>query len=38
MTDVCLCAYTDHGHCGILDERGRILNDASLGPLVDMAV
>ncbi len=38
ITDVCLCAYTDHGHCGILDERGRIVNDASLGPLVDMAV
>ena len=29
MTDVCLCAYTDHGHCGILED-GRVLNDASL--------
>jgi len=38
MTDVCLCAYTDHGHCGVLDERGRIVNDESLKPLVDMAV
>ena len=38
MTDVCLCAYTDHGHCGVLDERGRIANDASLKPLVDMAL
>jgi porphobilinogen synthase len=38
MTDVCLCAYTDHGHCGVLDERGRIVNDASLPPLVDMAL
>jgi porphobilinogen synthase len=37
MTDVCLCAYTDHGHCGIL-EGGRVLNDASLVPLVAMAV
>jgi len=37
MTDVCLCAYTDHGHCGIL-EGGRVLNDASLAPLVAMAV
>jgi porphobilinogen synthase len=37
MTDVCLCAYTDHGHCGVL-ENGRVLNDASLAPLVDMAV
>jgi porphobilinogen synthase len=37
MTDVCLCAYTDHGHCGIL-ENGRVLNDASLTPLVNMAL
>ena len=37
MTDVCLCAYTDHGHCGILD-NGRVLNDASLAPLVNMAL
>jgi porphobilinogen synthase len=37
MTDVCLCAYTDHGHCGILD-KGKVLNDASLAPLVAMAV
>jgi len=38
ITDVCLCAYTDHGHCGVLDARGRIVNDASLKPLVDMAL
>jgi porphobilinogen synthase len=38
MTDVCLCAYTDHGHCGVLDERGRVVNDASLRPLVEMAL
>ena len=37
MTDVCLCAYTDHGHCGML-EGGRIANDASLRPLVNAAV
>jgi porphobilinogen synthase len=37
MTDVCLCAYTDHGHCGIL-EKGNVLNDASLVPLVAMAL
>ncbi|MBO8159505.1 porphobilinogen synthase [Thermosyntropha sp.] len=30
ITDVCLCEYTDHGHCGILDEKGRIDNDATL--------
>jgi porphobilinogen synthase len=38
MTDVCLCAYTDHGHCGILTKEGRVLNDESLLPLVNMAV
>jgi porphobilinogen synthase len=38
ITDVCLCAYTDHGHCGVLDAHGRVLNDESLRPLVDMAL
>lgn len=38
VTDVCLCAYTTHGHCGVLDDRGRILNDASLPRLAAMAV
>ncbi|HEX7080784.1 MAG TPA: porphobilinogen synthase [Gammaproteobacteria bacterium] len=37
MTDVCLCAYTSHGHCGML-ENGRVVNDASLKPLVDAAL
>ena len=37
MTDVCLCAYTDHGHCGIVDD-GEVINDASLVPLVRTAV
>ena len=37
MTDVCLCAYTSHGHCGVLRD-GRVDNDASLGPLVDAAL
>ena len=37
MTDVCLCAYTDHGHCGaVLD--GRIDNDATLPLLAQMAL
>ncbi len=36
-TDVCLCAYTDHGHCGVL-EGGRILNDPSLSLLADTAL
>jgi porphobilinogen synthase len=37
MTDVCLCEYTDHGHCGILD-GGDILNDATVDQLVRAAV
>jgi porphobilinogen synthase len=37
ITDVCLCAYTDHGHCGML-ESGRVLNDESLPALAAMAV
>lgn len=27
VTDVCMCEYTDHGHCGILDEEGQVIND-----------
>ena len=41
ITDVCLCAYTNHGHCGLLTEtpRGiRIDNDASLKPLASTAL
>ncbi len=37
-TDVCLCQYTSHGHCGIVGEDGRILNDASLPGLARAAV
>jgi len=37
MTDVCLCAYTDHGHCGLIRD-GRIDNDASLPHLAAMAL
>lgn len=29
ITDVCLCQYTDHGHCGMLD-KGEVDNDATL--------
>ena len=41
ITDVCLCGYTDHGHCGLLREtsRGvRIDNDSSLSRLAEMAL
>ncbi len=37
ITDVCLCEYTDHGHCGIV-ENGRILNDPTLELLAKEAV
>jgi len=30
QTDLCLDEFTDHGHCGVLDSRGRVDNDASL--------
>ncbi|MBF0543897.1 MAG: porphobilinogen synthase [Candidatus Riflebacteria bacterium] len=38
ITDVCLCAYTDHGHCGIPDVTGKILNDETFPYLSHMAV
>ena len=38
MTDVCLCAYTDHGHCGPLDQHGEVDNDAALQVLSAVAV
>jgi porphobilinogen synthase len=37
MTDVCLCAYTDHGHCGWIVD-GRVDNDTSLPLLSTMAL
>jgi len=37
MTDVCLCAYTSHGHCGVV-QNGRILNDPSVELLCAMAL
>ena len=37
MTDVCLCAYTDHGHCGLIVD-GKIDNDSSLPHLAAMAL
>ncbi len=38
LTDVCLCEYTDHGHCGILDPEGAVLNDPTLSRLARTAV
>ncbi|MCH7802096.1 MAG: porphobilinogen synthase [Chloroflexi bacterium] len=37
ITDVCLCEFTDHGHCGIIQD-GRIDNDSTLELLAQMAV
>jgi porphobilinogen synthase len=37
MTDVCLCEYTDHGHCGLI-ENGEVKNDPTLALLAQEAV
>lgn len=37
VTDVCLCEYTDHGHCGVLDGH-EIVNDATLEILSEQAL
>ncbi|MGI5927468.1 MAG: porphobilinogen synthase [Thermacetogeniaceae bacterium] len=37
ITDVCLCEYTDHGHCGLIKD-GEVLNDATLELLARTAV
>jgi porphobilinogen synthase len=37
VTDVCLCEYTSHGHCGVIDD-GEVKNDATLPLLARMAV
>jgi porphobilinogen synthase len=38
ITDVCLCEYTDHGHCGVLTGEGIVDNDATLDLLARSAV
>ncbi|MDX6639975.1 MAG: porphobilinogen synthase [Solirubrobacteraceae bacterium] len=38
MTDVCLCEYTDHGHCGLLRADGSVDNDSSVELLARTAV
>jgi len=37
ITDVCLCEYTDHGHCGVI-ENGEVANDATLEILAQQAL
>jgi porphobilinogen synthase len=38
ITDVCMCEYTSHGHCGILASDGSVDNDASIDTLARIAV
>ena len=38
ITDVCMCQYTDHGHCGILNKEGYVQNDVTLTYLARIAV
>ncbi|MFI7239982.1 porphobilinogen synthase [Streptomyces cyaneofuscatus] len=37
MSDLCLDEYTDHGHCGVLTDDGRVDNDATLERYAEMA-
>ncbi|MEV6792838.1 porphobilinogen synthase [Streptomyces sp. NPDC051320] len=37
MSDLCLDEFTDHGHCGVLDDSGRVDNDATLERYAEMA-
>jgi porphobilinogen synthase len=37
ITDVCLCEYTDHGHCGVV-EKGEVANDATVAILAQQAL
>ncbi|MCU1488859.1 MAG: hemB [Acidimicrobiaceae bacterium] len=38
IPDLCLDEYTDHGHCGLLDARGRVDNDATLARYAEVAI
>lgn len=38
QADLCLDEFTDHGHCGVLDSRGRVDNDSTLERYAEMAV
>ncbi|MCI6609570.1 MAG: porphobilinogen synthase [Ezakiella sp.] len=38
ITDVCMCEYTDHGHCGILDECGVVDNDTTINYIAKIAL
>jgi len=38
IPDLCMCEYTSHGHCGILDETGNVLNDETIAVLAKIAL
>jgi porphobilinogen synthase len=38
MADLCLDEYTDHGHCGVVDERGQVDNDATIDLYAGVAI
>jgi len=38
ITDVCMCEYTSHGHCGALDDNGCVINDITLEMLATTAL
>lgn len=38
ITDVCMCEYTNHGHCGILDKNGNVDNDITIDYLAKIAL
>ncbi|MDW7674374.1 MAG: porphobilinogen synthase [Bacillota bacterium] len=38
ITDVCLCEFTSHGHCGLINDNGQVLNDATLQLLAKTAL
>lgn len=38
ITDVCMCEYTDHGHCGILTENGEVNNDETIKYIAKIAL
>lgn len=41
ISDICLCQYTDHGHCGVMDDHGSCVdlnNDKTLEILVKQAI
>jgi porphobilinogen synthase len=38
ITDVCMCEYTSHGHCGAIDDEGCVINDVTLEMLATTAL